>query len=325
MLALSQRTGLRAARTSARGARGAARRRSSRCRSSPPSRSCRRRGTRRRASPGRARSARRGWRSSSRTARPASPTVPSGRRGRASGGIAGPRPARSRRPAPAARGRGRTGAQRREVVLAAVEDQGTVTARRIAATTAIGISDRCGGAPEPLRSPPGSRRLGDRVPLGESRDDAHCPALPSPNGFAGRAIASYASRSSSRWDAAAWTSSGSVPTRRATPASIASGRSVVSRRTRTGFPSDGASSWRPPESVRTGIAARHRRDEGEVVERLAEVHAVEVLEHVTDDGLHGGIRVHRENDLRVAAGGQQRERLARSRASTGRGSRGDGA
>ena len=35
------------------------------------------------------------------------------------------------------------------------------------------------------------------------------------------------------------------------PASIASGRSVVSRRTRTGFPSAGASSWSPPESVST--------------------------------------------------------------------------
>jgi hypothetical protein len=33
------------------------------------------------------------------------------------------------------------------------------------------------------------------------------------------------------------------------PATTASGRSVLSRITRTGFPKDGASSWIPPESV----------------------------------------------------------------------------
>ena len=40
-----------------------------------------------------------------------------------------------------------------------------------------------------------------------------------------------------------------VPTRRALPASTASGRSVVSLRTSTGLPRDGASSCTPPESV----------------------------------------------------------------------------
>ena len=41
------------------------------------------------------------------------------------------------------------------------------------------------------------------------------------------------------------------PVRIAVPAATPSGRSVVSRITRTGLPSDGASSWTPPESVST--------------------------------------------------------------------------
>ena len=44
-----------------------------------------------------------------------------------------------------------------------------------------------------------------------------------------------------------------VPTSRAVPAVMASGRSLVSRRTRTGLPSEGASSWMPPESVRMSV------------------------------------------------------------------------
>ena len=43
------------------------------------------------------------------------------------------------------------------------------------------------------------------------------------------------------------------------PASTASGRSVFSRRTSTGFPKVGASSWIPPESVRTIRQRRSRR------------------------------------------------------------------
>ena len=41
-----------------------------------------------------------------------------------------------------------------------------------------------------------------------------------------------------------------APTNLTVPASTASGRSVTSRMTRTGLPSEGASSWMPPESVR---------------------------------------------------------------------------
>ncbi len=46
----------------------------------------------------------------------------------------------------------------------------------------------------------------------------------------------------------------SVPTSFSVPASIPSGRSVVSRRTNTGMPKAGASSWIPPESVRMSVA-----------------------------------------------------------------------
>ena len=49
-----------------------------------------------------------------------------------------------------------------------------------------------------------------------------------------------------------------VPTSRAVPAAMPSGRSVVSRSTSTGLPSDGASSWMPPESVRTRWQRRSR-------------------------------------------------------------------
>ena len=47
-----------------------------------------------------------------------------------------------------------------------------------------------------------------------------------------------------------------MPTSRTVPARTASGRSVVSRMTSTGLPSDGASSWIPPESVRKEHAER---------------------------------------------------------------------
>ena len=51
---------------------------------------------------------------------------------------------------------------------------------------------------------------------------------------------------------------GSVPTRRAVPASTPSGRSVVVRITSTGLPNAGASSCTPPESVST-MSARDSR------------------------------------------------------------------
>ena len=54
----------------------------------------------------------------------------------------------------------------------------------------------------------------------------------------------------------------SVPTSRATPNAIASGRSVSSRITSTGLPSAGASSWMPPESVRITVAWSSRVTNG---------------------------------------------------------------
>ena len=54
----------------------------------------------------------------------------------------------------------------------------------------------------------------------------------------------------------------SAPTSLTVPASTPSGRSVVSRMTRTGFPREGASSWMPPESVRTRRQLRMRATKG---------------------------------------------------------------
>src|SRR3989441_1854310 len=81
-------------------------------------------------------------------------------------------------------------------------------------------------------------------------------ARPSPKGLLARAIRPWTSgivRSSSTASTIPLTC---VPTTLATPASTASGRSVVSRTTRTGFPSAGASSCTPPESVTTRCAPR---------------------------------------------------------------------
>ena len=64
----------------------------------------------------------------------------------------------------------------------------------------------------------------------------------------------YASPSVSRAVVSATMRSSSVPIRRTVPAVTASGRSVFSRITSTGLPSDGASSWTPPESVSTTSA-----------------------------------------------------------------------
>ena len=64
----------------------------------------------------------------------------------------------------------------------------------------------------------------------------------------------------------------SVPTSGPPPASTPSGRSVTSRSTSTGLPSAGASSWMPPESVRTSVGAVQQPDELRVVERLDEAH-----------------------------------------------------
>lgn len=72
-------------------------------------------------------------------------------------------------------------------------------------------------------------------------------ACPSPYGLCARAMVSYASGSSRSRLHSATLLSRLGPTNRAVPARTASGRSVLSRITSTGFPSDGASSWIPPE------------------------------------------------------------------------------
>src|SRR5262249_40251576 len=67
-------------------------------------------------------------------------------------------------------------------------------------------------------------------------------ASPSPKGLRHRAMASWAAGSSSNRFEASVKASAEVPTSRAVPASMASGRSVVSRVTNTGTPRPGASS-----------------------------------------------------------------------------------
>ena len=74
-------------------------------------------------------------------------------------------------------------------------------------------------------------------------------ARPSPYGLMARLISWYATGSESSRVASATMRSVSVPTSRTVPAWTASGRSVTSRITSTGLPSDGASSCTPPESV----------------------------------------------------------------------------
>src|SRR6185437_7869925 len=81
-------------------------------------------------------------------------------------------------------------------------------------------------------------------------------AWPSPYGLCARLMAPYAASSSSKRVARRKSRSGSVPTSSPVPASTASGRSVVSRVTSTGLPSDGASSCTPPESVMIKLARR---------------------------------------------------------------------
>lgn len=78
-------------------------------------------------------------------------------------------------------------------------------------------------------------------------------ALPSPYGLTALLIRSYAMESSSRVLTSRTIRSWLVPTRWTVPLLSASGRSVVLRITRTGLPRPGASSWMPPESVRTMV------------------------------------------------------------------------
>src|SRR5690606_10311482 len=75
-------------------------------------------------------------------------------------------------------------------------------------------------------------------------------ALPSPYGLCAELIDWYAFLSVNRISSSSTIFATSVPTSLTVPADTASGRSVVSRMTSTGLPSDGASSWIPPESVK---------------------------------------------------------------------------
>ena len=99
--------------------------------------------------------------------------------------------------------------------------------------------------------------LGRRSPLDSSSSAMRSPARPSPKGFAACAICVFLF-SASHWAAVSTINFLDVPTSFAHPDSIASGRSVTSRSTRTGVPTLGASSCTPPESLRIKSARRIR-------------------------------------------------------------------
>src|SRR5664279_537817 len=80
-----------------------------------------------------------------------------------------------------------------------------------------------------------------------------------------RVMRAYSAGSSRSRPASATMRSSSTPTSFTLPASTASGHSVFARSTSTGLPSDGASSWMPPESV---IISRQRRIKSSPCRRL---------------------------------------------------------
>lgn len=84
------------------------------------------------------------------------------------------------------------------------------------------------------------------------------PARPSPNGNAGRAIARRSNGFSKSRRTSDTIRSVEVPTRRALRLSTHSGRSVFSRKTRSGAPRAAASSCMPPESLSIISASRMR-------------------------------------------------------------------
>ena len=84
--------------------------------------------------------------------------------------------------------------------------------------------------------------------------------------------------------------SSSVPASFNVPASIPSGRSVVSRKTMTGLPSEGASSWIPPESVKNNMRACGKVMEIDNFKRFNQMNPVVAAEkfirHFTDCWIH---------------------------------------
>ena len=96
------------------------------------------------------------------------------------------------------------------------------------------------------------------------------------------------------------------------PASTASGRSVVSRITSTGLPSEGASSWTPPRVGQDQVARVHQADEGQVVERLDQVDVGDARRAAAFTGSRTfGLRCTGIDDLDV---GDASAELARARA-----------
>ena len=83
------------------------------------------------------------------------------------------------------------------------------------------------------------------------------------------------------------------------PETTASGRSVFSRITSTGLPRLGASSWTPPESVRTMFARLSARVNWAYGERFDEEHVVDALDSRSNRGANLRILVDREHDSEI--------------------------
>ena len=123
-------------------------------------------------------------------------------------------------------------------------------------------------------------------------------AKPSPYGFFALLILAYSSLLQRSSLTILKIVSSSVPASLSVPAAIPSGRSVVSRKTMTGLPRDGASSWIPPLSVRIKYE-RLKIMKIHYVHRFDKAYAAAVSEHAVCRFQNDRIKVYRINNLYI--------------------------
>ena len=87
-----------------------------------------------------------------------------------------------------------------------------------------------------------------------------------------------------------------MPTIRALPASTASGRSVSWRSTSTGLPKLGASSWMPPESVRSRVGSGQDAEQFEILKWLTERDPFLTAQLLLHQPAHDRVEMHREQE-----------------------------
>ncbi len=160
-------------------------------------------------------------------------------------------------------------------------------------------------------------RLGRRLTLrarsparsSEPSHDSLGSARPSPNGFSGCAMARVRGGSSRSARRPSTITSVSVPTRRATPASIASGRSVcrAGRAPASRTPAPPPGGRRSPSAPGRTSRGRGRATGSRAARRGARLPPRELR---LDDVANDRAAVHREDDLDVAAAREPAHRLA---------------